>query len=1081
MNVYSIDAAQPFLDVLAAAIIEGRIANVPGIADDPFALASVRLMLPTRRACRAMNEAFIRISKGRATLLPVITPIGEQDDDEGLFANLLANDALEAGRNATNGIHEHLPVISKLDRHLVLTRLVQAWSAQQHAADPEHRMDNSLAQSSGLAAELAGLLDALETDEADTSNFAELVPEHLASHWQTTLTFLRIMTEFWPAYLEENRLTSPMAGRNAQLNQLERRLALNPPSDPVIIAGVTGSIPATARLMKTVASLDKGAVILPGLDLDCLDDAAWQAITSHPEHPQSGFQKLLEQLDLNRNDVRSLVPDDSASIRSRFIAEAMRPASTTDQWYDYVAGVAPADVADSLSGTTYLEAPTAEAEAEAVALILREAIETPGKTAALISPDRILARRVAVRLQQWGLRVDDSAGRPFIKTASGAFLDLLLEAWAQDFQPAPLMALLKHPLTRLGLPVGDMRLAGRALELIALRRAYLGQGLDGLEQALDNAFADRGAGERLPRAVRRLSDRNWDAARDLITRLRNAFAPLLELDLYDSNATLSEIAAAHAKVAERLTMLPDEAPNEVRPAGTSGVAIPQPDLFDEPAAVPPTAEKLGSEDTVAPIWHGDAGECASLLIASLMDTERAPFSLAPVEYPEFYRSIVAGEAVRSRIPVHPRISIWGPYEARLQQVDVAILGGLNEGVWPQIGQPDAWLNRSMRAEIGLPPPEQIMGFAAHDFVNFLSGPQVYLTRATKQDGVPTVASRWLLRMQALLDGMGIPDAMRPTEDQPWLDWAEARDRPVADIKPVDAPQPRPPVAARPSQLSVTRIEKWIANPYAIFANSILGLELLDPLGLEPDARLKGQIIHEALNRFTRDHPSGVPGAIRDELARHADDVLAHLTNNPTIMAFWHPRFMRFAEWFAEHEPSLRQNIERIFPETSGRMQIPVPTGNFTLTAKADRIDIADDKTASIYDYKTGQPPTAVQVANMRSPQLPLEAAILRARGFAEISVDYPEVTETSKLTYINASGGEPPGKITHVSNGKISPAELADEALDALQQLVIQFADPNTPYEAKRRAAFRDTYKYDEFDHLARVDEWSTMRSGEVQ
>ena len=190
------------------------------------------------------------------------------------------------------------------------------------------------------------------------------------------------------------------------------------------------------------------------------------------------------------------------------------------------------------------------------------------------------------------------------------------------------------------------------------------------------------------------------------------------------------------------------------------------------------------------------------------------------DYPAFYRSLAEEVTIRLRAPTHPRIFIWEPYESRLQHPDVVVLGSLNEGTWPQAADPGPWLNRPMRQALGLPAPEERIGDAAHIFTSLLGVGQVYLTRAAKIDGVPTVPSRWLLRLQALLAGVG----HAAQADRPWLAWARERNALAGPARPVRAPEPRPALALRPRQLSATTIERWIANPYAVFAERILGLE-----------------------------------------------------------------------------------------------------------------------------------------------------------------------------------------------------------------------------------------------------------------
>lgn len=1058
-SIFTVPAGQPFLDALATAILAGDLPVRGGKAPSPVDLPNVTLLMPTRRATRALQDAFLRAGKGRALLLPKIIAIAEGQEDLTLLSGIASLDTLATGTESIP------PAVSNMERLLVLTQLVMRWSEamRQPAADAIRGMEaysaagsNTPAQAAHLAAELARLMDMVETENVDLDKLDTLVPEEFSEHWQHTLNFLRIVTEFWPVHLAERGFASPSARRNALLLAEARRYRENPPKGPVIVAGVTGSIPATVELMRAVAALPNGAIVLPGLDL-ALDDASWDAIapadaaaTRHPEHPQYGLKKLIEGLGLTRADI-GLLPgtslDAEHSARAKLISEAMRPASTTERWHTFIADAASdeIDIAGSLNGVSLIEAATQQDEAEAIALILREAAETPGRTAALVSPDRLLARRVAVRLEAWGITVDDSAGRPFAKTVPGAFLDLIIEAVAKDFAPPELMALLKHPLTRLGLDPFAVRRAGRALELAAFRTAYLGRGLDGVEQALERAQSDirarsatavsPGPGEetnvarfRHP-AVRRLFDDDWLGARDLVARLRVALAPLVDAYADRNKHALRRYAEAHLKAAEALAVTPESAPE-------------------------------GETPTASPLWSGEAGSAALAFFTGLLDANMPSPEIEAADYADLYRGLIARENVRPRVPVHPRLSIWGPFEARLQQTDVMILGSLNDGTWPESADPGPWLNRPMRKTLGLPSPEETIGHAAHDFSSFLAARRVILTRAEKVEGVPTVPSRWLLRIEALLDGLGASDKLAP--DTPWLAWARQRDA-APRTPPIEAPTPRPPVSMRPRRMSVSRVETFIANPYAIFAKDILKLEAMEPLGADPGASLRGSIIHEALSRFAKKFPSDLPANIEAQLYTIAQAVFSEYRAHPRVAAFWLPRFERFARWFAETEAARRAGVTAIAAEISGARVLAAPAGPFTLTARADRIDVTQNGLV-ITDYKTGVAPNDKRVTSCEAPQLPLEAAIAAEAGFAGI----PQIP-VSALRYIRASGAEPPGEERTIKSSDVTA--LANEAVQGLQRFVAAFDDEQTPYKALRRSRFN--YDYDDYAHLARVAEWS--------
>jgi len=1014
-RIYSVPPGVPFLGALARALLAGDLPTPGGPPPQPFTLADTTLLLPTRLATLALQDAFVAASGGGALLLPRIRPIiggGEEP-------MLLAGEGERAGEAAA------APPIGEIERRLALAKLVLRWSQAQADAGAAGRTP---AQSARLARELARLMDAMEIEDVDGTRLSALVPEQHAAHWGLTLTFLEIVTAHWPAFLAERGLVSKMQHDKAQVLAQAHRWRQAPPPAPVIAAGVMSSAPAVTELLAVVAGLPNGALVLPGLDRT-LDAASWERIVpAHPEHPQFGLKKLLDALGVRREDVLDLpgtAPSRRQKARARLVSEAMRPARTTERWHRFAAGAdGRALAAEAAAGLAILEAPSGEEEAEAVALILREAAETPGRTAALVTPDRALARRVAARLATWGVHVADAAGQPFARTATGALLDLVVGAAARRFEPAALIALLKHPLCRLGMAAAELRRGVSALELAALRAPYFGHGLEALRAALERAEADLRAGKRRHRAVRRLAAADWQAARRLLRALEEHLGPLARLLSSPGTVDLATLVRAHSLAADALAR--------------------------------------GRNGQEAGLWQGEAGAQAARLLATLLDARTDAPSMRPADYPDFYRGLLAEETVAEPRAGHPRIHIWGPYQSRLQQPDVVVLASLNEGTWPQAADPGPWLNRPMRAALGLPTPEERIGDAAHIFSSLLGVEAVFLTRAAKIEGVPTVPSRWLLRLQALLDGLGV---RAPAEaGQPWLAWAQARNALAGAPQRVDPPEPRPALALRPRRISVTAVERWIANPYALYADRILGLEPLAGLGEPPDATLRGQIVHDALGRFAARFPAALPADIAGELLACAREALEELTGSPYVAAFWVPRFERFAAWFAETEAARREGVGRVLAEVQGSMVLAAPGGPFKLEARADRID-AGAAGLVITDYKTGASVKDLvsRAKTGAAPQLPLEAAIAAAGGFAGV-----EAARVAGLRYISSSGGEPPGQEHAVGNGDAE--ELGRRALGGLERLVAAFDREATPYRALRRPRF--SYRYDAYAHLARVAEW---------
>ena len=890
-RIYTIPPGRPFLPALADALLNGGLPVPGGERPGPLQLADTTLLLPTRRATRALQEAFLKAAGGAAVLLPKIKPIiGGSEEDLGAFADV--------EDYATDGCDALRPAISDMGRQLALARLIVAWSEAEGGT-------RTPAQAAKLARELARLMDTMEIEDVDPARMQSLVPETFADHWERTLRFLAIVTEHWPAHLAEHGFVSKLQhDKQLVLAQAQRWLA-DPPAAPVIAAGVMSSVPAVTKLLEAVAQLPNGALVLPGLD-HALDEESWNAIVpAHPEHPQFGLKKLLDALGVRREDVVALpgpMVEPNLQIRGALLSESMRPARTTQNWYRFMAGVRSKDMARALSGVSILEAPSAEDEAEAIALILRQSVETPGQTAALVTPDRVLARRVAARLATWDLHVEDSAGQPLARTSIGAFLDLVVEAAATRFAPVALMSLLKHPLCRLDMPVEELRKGRRALELGAFRAAYFGEGLSGVEAALERAQSDLRAGKRRHRGVRRLAADDWKSARDLVSCLAKAFAPLEMLFASPGKSSLKDLVVGHYAAVEAL--------------GKAGT---------------------GAEDALP--FSGPAGEDAAKFLASLRADETGTLDMQAADYPAFYRSLSEDVTVHRRGPSHPRIFIWEPYELRLQHPDVVILGSLNEATWPQATDPGPWLNRPMRQALGLPSPEERIGDAAHIFSSLLGVERVYLTRAAKVDGVPTVPSRWLLRLQALLAGVG--HSGQP--DQPWLLWARERNALAGPARPVRAPEPRPALALRPRQLSATTIERWIANPYAVFAERILGLEFFPALGHQPDAALRGQIVHDALGRFVQRFPEALPADIQSELVALAKEALEELAAAPRVAGLLVAALQAVRGMVRRHgtRPSCRCDAD--FSRTRGR---PCAGGTCSGPGTADSTNV---RVASGYD------------------------------------------------------------------------------------------------------------------------------------
>ena len=894
-RVFTIPASAPFLPTLIEALVGGKLGM--RIADDPLTLAATTLYLPTRRACRLMRDAFLDVLKTDAAILPRIVALGDIDEDEIAFAEAATGD-LAADALALP------PALGGLERRLLLTELVAKWASSPslHGASGSPLVAQTPAAACALADDLARLIDDMTTRGVSWDRLDDLVPDMFDQYWQKTLKFLQIAREAWPRILAERDCIEPAKRRDALIKAETARLA-GKTDGPVIAAGSTGSIPATAELISTIARLPHGAVVLPGLDTD-LDEASWRLIAGDegkgiapaPGHPQFALQALLARIGITREAVVKLA---DTTGREQLLSEALRPAATTELWQQHAADPAFGPLADgALKNISVIEAANAEEESLAIAVALREAAHQ-GKTAALVTPDRSLARRVKAALARWNIAAEDSGGEALAETSAGIFARLAAETALGRLAPVTLLALLKHPLLRLGAQHRER--AVTTLERAVLRGPRPRAGSDGLAHALDTFRVQlekhRGGQEsELHRSDPRigLHDSELAEATEFVAAQARALVPLESIA--GQSHRLSDVAARHREVLAALSLQDGE---EAALAGRDGSKLA--DALDELATSKAAAELL-------------------------VDTS---------DYVELFAAALADRVVRP--PPHPgaRVRILGTIEARLTDSDRVVLGGLVEGTWPPESRADAWLSRPMRLDLGLDLLERRVGLTAHDFTQLLGAKEVILSHAAKIAGTPTVPSRFTQRLAAVAGKDRWKAALSRGESYLW--WARALDRPE-QVAAAPQPAPKPPADARPKGLSVTAIEDWLRDPYTIYAKYILRLIPLDAVDLPPGAAERGTIIHAAIGDFTKLFKDGLSSDPARDLIELGEPHFATLEDFPEARAFWWPRFKRIADWFASWEKERRPDIRALVAEIGGKIQIPLPDCVFTLSGIADRIE-----------------------------------------------------------------------------------------------------------------------------------------------
>lgn len=996
---FTIPAHRPFLRDLA----EGVVQEI----GDPEALADVLLLTPTRRAARALAETFVGVAPGSALLAPRIRALGDLDGGEPPFEPgeiaLMLPAAVEPGR-----------------RRFELARIVKA-----HEGVLGREL--SAAGALEMADALAGLLDSLEIEEIEDApeKIEGLVEGELARHWERSRAFLGPALRDWRARLDELGLVDVAARQARLLRLLAEQWERSPPPYPVIAAGSMATAEAATHLLKVIAALPQGAVVLPGLDQD-LADSAWMKVEE--QHPQGALRRLLERCQVARGEVQvwRADADRRGRWRRRVINEALRPAEATDDWIAAIAalreeaGPGEDPVALGLSGLSLVAAKDEEEAGAVAALLLREALETPGKTCALVTPDQTLARRVSARLARWGVVADSSAGAPLAGFAAGVLVALAARAAADPTDPVTLLGLVKHPLVRLGLAEDAYQRQVRALERYVLRGPRRDDWA-GLNRALDRREREGEPSEGRSAAI---AD-----ARALLAQLEGWIAPLAAV--FDAVAPVPEATRALVRTIEAL------------------------------------AEDEGGDR--GGLWAGPDGEAAAGLLAGLIrDGEALPPATA-LGFRDLIEALLAGETVRTGDPAHPRVQILGLIEARLVRADLLVLAGLEEGVWPRAPGIDPFLSRPMRATLGLPPPERRVGLSAHDFAQGASAPQVVLLHARRRDGSPAVESRWLWRLRTLARGAGVDI---PGRDDV-LAWARALDAPLvpapATLRTAPRPNPKPPLQARPRKLPVTAVERWVRDPYAVYARTILGLRALDRPDAPVEAMLRGTAIHSAFERFALDHPD-LEQATAERFAGLLSDALAEAGMARAALPREHARARRMAEWVLEFERRRRPGAT-LAVEQSGQMVLARPGGDFTLTAKADRLELRGAH-ADILDFKTGLPPTRKQMDAGLSPQLTLTAAILASGGFGARMA-------ARELVYVRVSGGRTPGEeLVRAAEGEAEA--LAQAALEGLIRRIDLFDDPERGYTSWAAAQFIARHESD-YDHLARLWEWHVIGDGEAE
>lgn len=894
------------------------------------------------------------------------------------------------------------PAIAPLERWLIIARLVEQERARAgQPIDAVHALR--------LARDLVRVRDQMLFEEIDAGALGRLERvEELSRHWQSALSLLQTVLDRWQAELAARGMTELAEHRNRQLRATARAWLGAPPSGFVVAAGITVSAPAMAALLAAVARLPEGEVVLPALDL-AIDDDEWQALGPFDPDPVTGQVARSEETHPQYHLKLLLDRMSIARAEVRLWPRTGGASGPSLRGRAISQLFAPArftaqwrDVPDDqrrLGGIRALSFATPASEAQAIALLLRETIEIPGARAALVTPDRVLATRVSADLERWGIIADDSAGIPLAKTPAGGLLIAMARVMADRAAPVALLSLLKHPLVS-----GSVeRLAWldrvRLLDR-ALRGPRPGPGLQGIARHL-------AGGDKHDRAVRAAAELVWPPIATLLG----------PLDDCPDDAPLGEWLQ---RLREAMALL---------------------------------ASDRG--------WAGADGRATARLVEALeLHGDAGPARPRRDALPALLTEAMSDVAVRQAYRGHPRVAIWGQLEARLQKADRMVLAGLNEGSWPAVPTPDPWLAPRIRRELGLPGLDRRIGLAAHDLAQALGAPDVILTRADRDaEGQPAVPSRFWLRIAALTGDQG-PMASHRIERDPVNNWLAAIDDGGVP-SPVGQPAPRPPLADRPSSINVTEVDRLKADPFAYYAQTMLGLRRLDPADADPGPSWQGSAVHRVLEQWQQEDDC-------DPAKLHARTLamLAAMDAHPMVRALWQPRLLAAMETFVEFV--VAQRAEGRMPIAAERKGSAVIAG-ITVHGRADRLDRIGDDGLGIVDYKTGKPPSTKAVRYGFSQQLGLLGLIAARGGFAGVS-ENPAAFEywslqkkKDRFGYV-ATPADATGR-----HKRILTAEFLPIAEQNFAEVARRWLTGDEAFTAKLHPEYAP---YRDYDQLMRLEEW---------
>ena len=997
VNIYNISPRYSFLDVLAKYVLETAKEQNLNIAND-------LILLPTRRSCRYLKEIFFNLNGKNASLLPTIRSLGDIDEN-GIALLDYENEELEI---------DLPPAISSIERNLILSSMVKV-----------KMKDLSEEQTYSLAVDLAHLMDTVEMEELSFDNLKNIVSVEYSEHWQETLEFLKIITEEYPKVLAYYNLINPVARKVKLIEKQIDFWKKYPRKGRIFAGGSTGSLVPIAKMLKTIANMKNGFLILPGLDKN-ISDSDFEILTSdltlNQNHPQYGLLKLIKGLSLKVSDIPELPLYENYDIapqsREALSSYIMLSPQMNDSWENL--RKSQKFEQNTLDGVSEITFDDESEEVLGLSLLLRKSIEENKKTL-LITPDRKIAKSVSNKLKRWNVLVDDSAGIPASDTITGNYFLLVLKMIYDDFSPYSLLAVLKHKYTHLGYSKEALETIITKFEKDILRLYGNVKNIEDIEALLN--LSPSSLAKKSPRYNSKQTESSTPIISDLIKRVKGLTNDFYTLMKSKEKYNLYDLLVKHIQLVESFV----------------------------------SSEEINTNDT---LYSSDLHEQFSSEIRDLLDSLKVLKNkkdnlnidcMTASAYFVFISNYFLSLNLRPTIGTDSNIAIMNSIEARLLPADLYIMSGLTDGVFPSVSSDDPWMNRAMKASFGLPLPERKIGLSSHDFIEFFCKKNVIMTHSSKIDKKTTITSRWLSKFSAIKEICNIKtDDYVSKEVKSWINNFNIEKNISRYLRP--APKLPKEIRMKPIKFSATEIETFLKDPYEIFVKKFLSLYKQDEINSNQLHIEFGDIIHNALDIFVKNNYQ-----TSDELLNLMQQQISP-TMNISQIDFWKPRFKEIAEWFVKSYTENKNKIQKSIVEEKGSFEF---IKDFILEAKADRIDVLTDGTLSIMDYKTGNPPSEKSVKRGDSPQLLVETIIAENNGYKNL----PKNSKVSEIKYI---------KLKKDDLGHEIIIDDIEDAVNNLQKILFntvkEFRNEDTPFYSQPNESKK--LKFSNYDHLARIKEW---------